>query len=202
MHWKEKVRILEQRDDFDVAVFFLERVIKEHPDDVDAYIFMLFRLMDTIVEHACHFANISRTPVSDVKKKYYDSKEDEYKVLAKKYFKEGYGKFSENAAFLFYVGVTAAMSEWYFGIDTQAYERMLDKALLLDPDNFLYRSIYYRALDQKIECNKKAVVEYAQAVLSENSSIKQIVANKGAAGECWLELTTNWSKEVLGIPIT
>jgi len=202
MIWKEKVRILEQLDNFDVAIFYLEQVIKEHPDDVDAYIFMLFRLMDTIVEHACHFANVSKTPVSDIKKKYYDSKEDEYEVLAKKYFKEGYAKFSDNAEFLFYVGVTAAMSEWYFGIDTKDYEHMLDKALLLDSDNFLYQSVYYRGLDQKIECNKKAVREYAQTVLNEHSPIRSILADKGAVGECCLELIINWSKEVLGLPIS
>jgi len=200
MIWKEKVKILEQHDDFDVAVFFLEQVIKENPDDVDAYIFMLFRLMDTIVEHACHFSNVSRTPVSDIKSKYYDTKEDYYESLAKRYFKEGYAKFSDNAEFLFYVGITAAMSEWYFGIETQDYERMLDKALLLDPDNFLYKSLYYKGLDMKRESNKEEVVKYAQEVLYHESRIKNIVADKGAAGECCLELTINWSKEILGIP--
>jgi len=202
MNWKQEVRILEQHDDFDVAIFYLEQVIKEYPDEVDAYIFMLFRLMDTIVEHACHFANVSRTPVSEIKTKYYDAKEDYYEILAKKYFKEGYAKFSENAAFLFYVGITAVMSEWYFGIDRKDYERMLDKAMLLEPDNLLYKDRYYINLDCTVEYNKKEAMEYAKKVLSEDSFIKRAVADKGAVGEYWLELTTNWSKRLLGIPVS
>jgi len=201
MHWKKKVRILEQQDDFDVAIFFLERVIKEHPEDVDAYIFILFRLMDTIVEHACHFSNVSQSPVSDIKKEYYDSKEDYYESLAKKYFKEGYAQFSHNADFLFYVGITAVMSEWYFGIDRKDYEMMLDKAMLLEPDNLIYKYLYYRDLDQTIVNNKREIVEYANSVLSENSPIKKALINKGAVGEYWLGILTYWSKEMLGLPI-
>jgi len=202
MHWKQKVRILEQHDDFDVAIFYLGQVIKEHPDDVDAYIFMLFRLMDTIVEHACHFANVSKTPVSDIKKKYYDSREDEYEVLAKKYFREGYAKFSENADFLFYVGLTAVMSEWYFNIDVPDYERMLDKARMLDPDNLIYNYSYYRDLDQTTESNKTEIIAYAKMILDENAPIRKVLADKGAVGEYWLEMRTTWSKRLLGIPIS
>jgi hypothetical protein len=202
MHWKEKVRILEQHDDFDVAIFYLEQIIKEHPDHVDAYIFLLFRLMDTIVEHACHFANVSKTPVSDIKKKYYDKKEDCYEVLAQKYFKEGYAKFSENADFLFYVGLTAVMSEWYFGIDREDYEKMLDKARMLDPDNLIYNYPYYRDLDQATENNKKKIAEYANMILDEKAPIRKALADKGAVGEYWLEMRTTWSKRLLGLPIS
>lgn len=60
MNWKEKLSILEQHDDFDIAIFYMQEVIKAHPDDVGAYIYMLFRLMDTIVEHACYFSNVSK----------------------------------------------------------------------------------------------------------------------------------------------
>jgi len=200
MHWKEKLTILEKHDDFDVAIFFLESVIKDHPNDVDAYIFILFRLMDTIVEHACHFSNVSQTPVSDIKKEYYDSKEDCYEVLAKKYFVEGYEKFSENAQFLFYVGMTAVMSEWYFGIDRKDYERMLDKAMLLEPDNLLYQEPYYACLDLAIEANRKATVQYASRLFDAHSLIRAILITKGSLGEYLLEIITGWRDEILRIP--
>lgn len=198
MNWKEKVGILEKNDDFDVAIFFLERVIKDNSNDVDAYIFLLFRLMDTIVEHQCYFANVSRTPVSDIKSSYYDSKENYYESLAKRYFREGYAKFLQNADFLYYVGFTAAMSEWYFGIDKEDYVNMLNQAMALEPDNLLYRDTYFINLDLTIASNKKEAEEYAKVVLIEDSPLRKAVADKGAVGECWLELATNWSKRILG----
>ncbi len=68
MSWKEKLAILEHNGDFDIAIFFMQKVIRENPDEVDTYIYMLFRLMDTIVEHSCYFSNLSISPVSEIKK--------------------------------------------------------------------------------------------------------------------------------------
>jgi tetratricopeptide (TPR) repeat protein len=194
MTWKEQLRILEQQDDFDVALFFMEKIIQEYPDDVDAYIFMLFRLMDTIVEYACHFANVSKTPVSDIKKEYYDAKEAHYEVLAKKYFKSGYAKFSENASFLFCVGITAVMSEWYFGIDIKDYENMLEKAMQLEPDNLVDKRTYYIHLNQSIPEKKEEAIAYASLILQDNSPLVQSIKTRGAFGEYLLDCMRGWAE--------
>jgi tetratricopeptide (TPR) repeat protein len=196
MSWKQQLRILEQMGDFDVAIFFMKKVIEKHPNDVDAYIFMLFRLMDTIVEHACYFANVSKTVVSDIKKEYYDTKETYYEVLAKKYFQDGYNKFSENAEFLFCVGTTAVMSEWYFGIDVNVYNAMLAKAQILDPDNPLYKHAHYWSLFEKDHNNQEAI-EYARMVLQENSPIKGILDTKGAFGVYMSGILLHKSRHIL-----
>lgn len=39
MHWKGHVAQLEHEGNFDIAIFLLERVIQEHPNEMDAYIF-------------------------------------------------------------------------------------------------------------------------------------------------------------------
>ena len=70
MNWKDKLKILEQNEDFDVAIFFMRQIIQEHAEDVDAYICLLFRLMYTIVEGPCYFSNISKSKVSDIKQQY------------------------------------------------------------------------------------------------------------------------------------
>jgi hypothetical protein len=197
MNWKEQVSILEKNEDFDVAIFFMEKVIKENPDNVDAYIFILFRLMYTIVEHGCYFSNISLSEVRGVKKQYYDAKEDHYELLAKKYFQECIEKFSDNAEFLYYVGFTAAMSEWYFGISMDDYRAMLDRAMLLEPNNLIYQHTYYIRLDEGIESNRQEAQDYARIILQNNSSIKEPLTQKGAVGEHWLHLATNWSKRML-----
>ncbi len=37
-NWREQVEQLEHEGNFDIAVFLLEKIIQEHPDEMDAYI--------------------------------------------------------------------------------------------------------------------------------------------------------------------
>lgn len=188
MNWKDTLKILEQNEEFDVAIFFMRKVIQEDPEDVDAYIYILFRLMYIIVEGSCYFSNVSRTETRYIKQQYYDSKDHEYGLLALQYFQEGYIKFSENAEFLFYIGVTAVMSEWHFGIDVKDYDAMLKKAITLEPYNPLYQRSYYIELDRNDDNNKQKIITYAELVLCEYSPIKKILQSKGTIGEYLLKL--------------
>lgn len=182
MNWKEHLRILERLKEWDMAIEFMQDVIKKNPDDMDAYIFMNYLLMNLLVEE------------------YHDeTKHDYYEALTKKYFDESYAKFSNNPEYLFFTGITAVMSEWYFGIDVKDYEDMLEKAMLLNPNNLLYKRTYYLNLDERIYENQKNMIAYAEIVLQENSPIKEILKKKGALGEYLLELMVNWSKKVLCI---
>lgn len=195
MRWKQQVRILELADDFDIAIFFLQEVIRNNPTDVDAYIFMLFRLMDTIVEQACHFCNVSDTPVSDIKIRYYNAKEKHYEVLAKKYFKDGLAVFSNNHEFLYYVGLTAVMSPWYFDIDEADYESMIEKACVLDPGNPVYQWHFSELYSRP--ATDPEVIEYATMVLDSNSRFNQILNTKGACGDYLREMRQTWAQKII-----
>jgi len=199
MHWKEKVYILEKNDDFDVAIFFMQQIVENNPDDVDAYIFLLFRLMYSIIEHSCHFANVSQTPVSDIKKQYYDEKEGYYEDLLLTYFAKGYEKFSENAEFLFYTAeiacISNAMSDIYMGLDGESINKMMDKAALLDPENPVFKLRYYSAISKK-NPNDPELLLYKQSIFDETSLLRQEFKKKGLLGEYLLGLMKYWSQHM------
>ena len=127
MNWKEQIAQLEQQGNFDIAIFLLEKVIAENPHTIDGYIFLLYRLMDTLVEGGCYWAN-SKDPLRNIKREYYDSKDGDYIVLAKKYFAESYNKFSDNPEYLYYVGRGMGPAHYFFGVDDEMPTRMIRKA--------------------------------------------------------------------------
>jgi tetratricopeptide (TPR) repeat protein len=181
MNWKQQLRVLEQAKEWDMAIEFMQDFIKGNPDNMEAYIFMNYLLMNLLVEE------------------HYDrSKDVYYEPLAKKYFDESYRKFSNNPEYLFFTGITAHMSEWYFGIEREAIDEMLDKAMLLDPNNPVYMFDHYWALFKKNNKDPEAIA-YAKMVISEHSPVKKILNEKGAIGEYWLEITTHRCEEILGL---
>lgn len=198
MNWKEQLYNLEKNDDFDVAIFFMQQVIDSDPNDIDAYISIIFRLMYMIVEGPYYCSNVSRTKVSEIKKAYYASKRGEYAVLARKYFREGQAKFSENAEFLYYDGTSAAMSEWYLGIDREDYEQMLKKAKALDPQNMLYKWLDYYDIS-KTNPTDDQLLKFLRCLCEENSPIQRELGDKGALGEYILSMMMSWAERMMAI---
>lgn len=180
MQWKARLRLLENNKQWDDAIAFMERIICENPNDKEAYIFMNYFLMNLLVEE-----------------NHDENKHDHYESLIKKYFQQSYAKYYNDPEYLFFTGITATMSEWYFGITVADYEAMFKKAMELAPDNLLYKDPYYINLDQTISSNKKLMVEYAQIIIDVDSPIKNILTQKGALGEYLLDLMTHWSLDIL-----
>jgi len=180
MEWKKKLRLLELDKQWDCAIVLMQQVIKENPDDIDAYIYMNYLLMNLLVEE-----------------EYDQRKHDIYASLIKKYFDESYAKFYNNAEYLFCTGVTAVMAEWYFGIDAQAYEAMLKKAMQLEPDNLVYKRTYYMHLDKNIPKEKREVSSYAQLLLQNNSPLVESIKSRGAFGEYLLSCMQGWAERTL-----
>jgi hypothetical protein len=179
MNWKSYLKKLESEKKWDDAIEFMEGIIKENSNNMDAYIFMNFLLVNLIIEE------------------YYDkSKEDRYRTLAKWYFDESYEKFSNNPEYLYITGKTAVMGEWLFGLEQKDYEEMIEKASQLDPNNILYKENYYYNLKKKDPKNPK-LLAYAKMILSENSPIQQQLRDKGSAGEYILGLKEGWSEGIL-----
>ncbi len=183
MTWKETLRQLEYKKDWDTAIEFMQHVIHQNPDDMDAHIYMNFLLMNLLVEE--DHSHLS------------SNKLDYYARLARYYFDISYAKYSENAEYLFYTGITAVMSEWYWGIEIEDYLRMLDMAMQLEPDNILYRWQRIVHLKEKDPINYKELKEYYENVLKEDSYIQKTLRSKGAVGAYLLRLITNSAKDFL-----
>lgn len=169
----------EQAKNWDAAIELLQGAIASHPHDIDIYIAMNYLLMNLLVEE-----------------QYDSTKHDEYAALAKKYFDESYSRFSENPEYLFFTGITAVMSEWYFGITVDDYKFMLNKAMILAPDNPIYQRTYYIQLDESDPKNRKPLIDYANTILHDDW-IRNILENKGAVGQYLLDIMTNWSLRIL-----
>lgn len=179
MTWKKILRSLERSQQWDTAIEFMQQVISDNQADLDAYLFMLFLIMNLLVEEDHN-----------------ESKHNHYEMLAKKYFDEAYEKFSDNPEFLYYAGKTAVMSEWYFGIEQDDYIKMMARAAESDPHNPVYQWNYYDELATENVRDENARA-YAITILDKNSSINKILSAKGALGEYLLEIMRSWSKRVL-----
>jgi hypothetical protein len=179
MNWKEKLRKLEINKQWDDAITFMESVIKQNPNDMDAYIFMNYLLMNLLAEE-----------------QYDVTKQDHYMMLTKHYFDESYRKFATNPEYLFFTGITGVMGEWFFGIDN--YQALLEMAFKLAPDNKLYRMVGEHVYENdSTEQDKQQLLFYAHLVLDPNSSIQKQLKSKGAVGEYYLEIRTNWANRII-----
>ncbi len=181
MSWKEQLSYLEKSKKWDDAIIFMESVIQKKSNDMDAYIAMNYLIINLLVEEEFDI-----------------NKHDYYASLARKYFEESYAKFSHNAEYLYFTGITAVMSEWYFGIEVKDYELMIDKAIKLDPNNLLYNFNYYWELFENDRENQEAIA-YAKMFLDENSKIQKFLKIKGSIGAYLLEIKGRICEEILGI---
>ncbi|HEV2601305.1 MAG TPA: hypothetical protein VGT41_03335 [Candidatus Babeliales bacterium] len=161
MDWKKTLLSLERNEEWDTAIAYMQNVIAENPNDVDATICMNYLLMYSIVYET------------------YDYAIAEYRrFLAKKYFKESYAKFSENAEYLFFTGLTAVMEFWNFDIEDEDIDNMLKKAVQLDRNNILYTWGY-----SDVERNNLEDAELAKKLLTLGSASRKQLESKGAVGE-------------------
>jgi len=180
MNWKNILRKLERGKQWDDAIEFMEQIIAENPDDMDAYMLMNYLLMNLLIEERYHDT----------------SKDPHYRCLSYKYFKESYAKFSHNAEYLYLTGRTAVMAEMLWGIDVKDYEQMLEKAMQLEPNNWVYKETYYWKLSEENPQDPE-LDEYAKIVLTEPSPVTEQLKDKGALGEYLLMMKREWVKPCL-----
>lgn len=181
MGWKEYLRELELNKQWDQAIEFMQIIIVANPDNMDAYIYINFLLMNLLVEE-----------------RHNEDKHDYYVELLKKYFNESYAKFSNNAEYLFCTGITAVMSEWYIGVTTEDYEKMLSRAIELDPSNLLYKKTYYINLDEHIPYQRIEIFNYATLIIGNDPVLAKEWNSRGAIGEYLKDCQLGWAKYVLG----
>jgi len=192
MTWKEDVALLEQEGNFDIAVFLLEKVIEDNPDEMDAYIFLLYRFMDSSLDNTCYWAN-SNDPLRKIKEAYCEEKIwHGYAVQAQKCFDESYAKFSENPAYLYYASKILRPFYWFLGlkIEDTLLENMLNKA----------KSLGYNAiLEQNYPnhmTNDSDTIAWAKRIMND-PSLKEQLATKGAAAQYVIGEDFYWARRIL-----
>ncbi|MBS1987212.1 hypothetical protein JST99_04745 [Candidatus Dependentiae bacterium] len=191
MNWKKKLHELEEAKSWMEAIEFMQRTINEHPDSVDAYLFLNYLLANMISEE-------QGWGMGDENKRNY------IVDLLIKYIDESYEKFSHNAEYLFYTAKICGYADWYLSWylrdENRDYKAMFEKAIELDPDNLFYKQIYLTHIYESTPMKEPRDIEFAKKVLAQDPSIKKIFDEKGALGESvWWSLTYN-SREVLGLP--
>lgn len=171
MNWKKNLIELEHHKDYKLAVELIQKVIKDNPDDVEAYIRAIYLLHNILVEED-----------------YSELEHDFLASLLRSYFDISYLKFSNNAEYSFFIGKILYIAEWYFGVDDdfklteekQAYQ-MQKMAYEIERDNVLYEWAYRLSLGEKLASH------LAEQILSQNKSKLEWLKSKGFPGEYILE---------------
>ncbi len=175
VNWKEPFQKLENTQQWDAAIDLMQEIIADNTSDIDAYIAMIYLLMNLLVEED-----------------HDESKHDYYEALLKHYFDISYAKFTEVPEYLFFIGIVAHMSEWYLGIDIEEAKDMLKKARDKENENALYNWGYYVYLDTSNEENQKLAEPFASQVLNGEQPYHNFLISKGSVGEYISEIMRNW----------
>jgi len=179
--WQQKLKQLEDNKQWDTAIEFMEMTLKNRTDR-DVYIALIFLLMNLLVEENFDI-----------------SKHDFYAEKLKHYFAQSYPLFLHDPEYLFCIGITAVMSEWYLDLTQKDWEHMLQEAYRLAPNNILYQWAYYSSLDLDIPDNKKIAHSYAQLITEKNSKLFEELHKRGAFGDYIEDCMIGWAKKVLDL---
>lgn len=171
MKWKEYLADLENSKDYKLAIEHMQSVIKDNPDNVEAYIRVIYLLHNILVEE-----------------EYAELEHDFLAGLLKSYFDISYVKFSNNAEYLFFIGKILYIAEWYFGVDDdfkpteekQAFQ-MQKTAHEMEKDNVLYEWAYRFTLGEKLASH------LAEQILLQEKTKLEWLKSKGFPGEYILE---------------
>jgi hypothetical protein len=172
MNWKEKLIEMEHCKDFKSAISYIQLVIDNNSDDVEAYIRSIYLLHNILVEED-----------------YRDLDHDFIADLLKSLFVTSYDKFSNNAEYLFFIGKILYISEWYFGIDDDFKPieeklafNMQKKAYEMESNNILYEWAY------KFSLGDKSASKLAEQILTQNKTRLAWLKSKGFPGEYILDV--------------
>lgn len=185
MSWQKQLETLEHAKQWDDAIAFLDGIIDNDQDDMDAYIAMNYLLANLITEEDYDRSKLDGR-----------SKSDDYIALSHYYFDESYAKFSDNPEYLFFTAKTIRMADWYMDIGKERIRAMSKKASVLEPDNLLYLWGRYSSLDATNAENLTLMDYYAQKAFEDSASV-EFLKSKGAVGEYILEVQLkNWNNNI------
>lgn len=127
MNWKEQLVKYFNEKKWEESITLMRQTILHNPVDMDAYLNLMYLLMDILVEEEYEIDNL-----------------ETYKELLLRYYNESYYKFESNPEFLFFLAKITTLSFWYFNFNSEEEEYLLyKKAYFLENDNLLYKWGYY-----------------------------------------------------------
>jgi len=168
MNWKKQLEGYENEKNWSPAIDLMELTIRESPNDVEAYIRVIYLLHNILVEE--ELTNLQLDTDTMVR-------------LLTKYFNDSKNIFINNPEYLFFIGQILYISDWYFGVDedfipieeTTAF-RMQKKAFEIETGNMLFEwSCLYSSK------NKDA--DYLAYKIFVNDSIMNWLKSKGFPGK-------------------
>lgn len=93
------------------------------------------------------------------------------------------------------MGQTAFMSIWFFGIEADDAQAMLDKAIALEPHNELYLWSRYACL--KFNEHTEEIMKYIARSLKSDSFVMKTLATKGAMGGYLTRIFIGWTDRTI-----
>jgi hypothetical protein len=171
MNWKHELERLEKNKEWSEAIGLLNSVISEDPDNVEAYVRMIYLIHNLLVEEDPESCGLSHDYLAN---------------LLLNYFQVSFAKFENNPEYLFFVGIILHIAEWYFGQDdTQLALLFQKKAVQLEPTNALYDFSYSFSMSNKMRA------EELVKRLSKDGSVLDWLKSKGFPGQYVLNII-NW----------
>ena len=158
------------------AVVLMQNIIKNTPDNPDAYLNMVY-LLEVILVEERSLGTIDCEPM------FYD----EYEALAVETFQAGCAKFKNDPSYMFFMGFITTWCEWLYGMDETAADNMMQEAHRLDPLNkiYLWSSIGGRHYSNEND-QEKDIYDYTKMLLSDAELVKE-VRDRGPIGDYYIE---------------
>jgi tetratricopeptide (TPR) repeat protein len=168
MDWKGKLQVHEEAGDWREAISLLNSEL-EMQMDRNKILRLNYLLMDALVE-----------------REYSPEEFDNYSKMIKKYYRLSYGEFCEDPYYLFFTGLTAHISEWYFEIELEEAKFMLQKAAEAIPTDNLFLWGYWSYCATGVADREKNLVSAARAFLHDHISVEKTLS-LGSLGQYTLE---------------
>jgi tetratricopeptide (TPR) repeat protein len=169
MNWKNNIETLIAAGKWEDAIYQLGDIIAHNPDDIWAYIYIIFCLNNLFFREK----NIDKV--------------NSYEPLAHLYFKESYDKFSHNAEYLYFVGFEVGVVPHFFGSSIKQADSMVDQSVaLLDSEHPIHQ---WLAINEKSEEEKK---QYQEAIENLSSPLTIYFRSKGSVGNDVLLTMQAW----------
>ena len=169
--WLPRLKELEDAYQWNEAILFLQEIIKQYPDEMWAYLFLMYIIIDVILEEH-----------PELEKNYKTNFEECNLPLVKHYFDISYAKFYHNPDYLYFAARAVLLIPWRIRVPEELSEELFEKAEIMRPGHIIYQIKFYEELFKKNNSDKDAYI-FALKNLSNDSPIKQYTHDKGCLGK-------------------
>jgi hypothetical protein len=171
MNWQHQFEDCERNRDWKNTTAFIDEILSEQAGNPEAWVRALYLLHNILLEEHPEKAGLDRKLL-------------EMKLLT--YFNDSRVRFTNNAEYLFFMGVIGRIAEWYWGEKNIDFAKAMSlKAHQLEPANKLFEWGALSPLRNKKDCER--CVFLAKSILA-GSLEKEWLESKGFPGRYILEI--------------